>query len=167
MSELRYILPAPAASGLRSASCALAVLLALSAACAPFTTEPRGPASLVIAGGTSFNMCYGYCRAELVVDSTSLRLVERGWDEQRFPVRERTAELAPEEWRHLRSLADLDALRQVEGVHGCPDCADGGAEWVEIRTARDSVRATFEYGSTLAPIADLQTELRALRRHFP
>jgi hypothetical protein len=54
----------------------------------------------------------------------------------------------------------------VEGVHGCPDCADGGAEWVQVRASGDSIRATFEYGATLEPIAALQAEIRALRARF-
>jgi hypothetical protein len=67
----------------------------------------------------------------------------------------------------VRSLVDAAALRRLEGVHGCPDCADGGAEWIEIGSAAGPIRVTFEYGATLDGIGALQAELRALRNRFP
>jgi hypothetical protein len=75
--------------------------------------------------------------------------------------------LALGDWRRIRALVDPAALKRLEGVHGCPDCADGGAEWIQLGAGNDSVRVTFEYGATLAGIAPLQAEIRALRDRFP
>jgi hypothetical protein len=60
---------------------------------------------------------------------------------------------------------DTAAFRELEGVHGCPDCADGGAEWIQVETA-DPMRVTFEYGVDLDGIEDLQAEIRELRGRF-
>jgi hypothetical protein len=62
-------------------------------------------------------------------------------------------------------LVDTAAIHALEGVHGCPDCADGGAEWIQIEGA-DSVRVTFEYGAELGGIEELQREIRELRARF-
>jgi hypothetical protein len=45
---------------------------------------------------------------------------------------------------------------------GCPDCADGGAEWLEI----DGKRVTLEFRSDLEPIRPLLQQVRALRARF-
>jgi hypothetical protein len=54
----------------------------------------------------------------------------------------------------------------VAGVHGCPDCADGGAEWVAIQTPDQTIQTTYEYGHNLERIGELQKELRAVRQRF-
>lgn len=145
----------------------LGCLLLILTACTRSPAELGADGSLVISSGTSFNMCVGYCKSELVLDGTTARLMERSRDEKHYPDRERSIQLTTEEWERIRRLADPAALKSVEGVHGCPDCADGGAEWVEIRTEEESIRATFDHGHTLEPTAELQAELRAVRSRFP
>lgn len=145
-------------------------LLVLTACTAQPTDSGTSPASLRreglgLASGTSFGMCVGYCRTELVFDSPTVRFTELG-NTGDVPERTRSATLGPAEWSRLRSALDVAALARLEGVHGCPDCADGGAEWIQIERPA-TLRVTFEYGSVLAPIAPLQAELRALRAAFP
>jgi hypothetical protein len=101
---------------------------------------------------------------ELRIDSTSLSLTEESWRSEQ-PTRTRTLPLAQADWQRLQALVDTAAFRRLEGVHGCPDCADGGAEWIEIRVG-EPVRITFDYGAELDGIADLQAEIRALRARF-
>jgi hypothetical protein len=134
-------------------------------------TDSEEAGSRLISSGTFFNMCVGYCVSELVVDSTTAVLTETSHQPERYPRRTRSLELTRDEADRLHGLADLERLRSVAGVHGCPDCADGGGEWVEIRwrvqlMEVSIVRATFDYGRVLEPIEELQTELRALRARF-
>ena len=121
---------------------------------------------LELRSGTSFGMCAGYCRTVLEVDSLVLTLTEVA-QVMPLPTRTRTLPLSLADWRRVRSIVDAAALKRLEGVHGCPDCADGGAEWIEIELAGALVRVTFEYGATLDGIGALQAELRALRARFP
>jgi hypothetical protein len=120
--------------------------------------------AIEITSGTSFGMCAGYCLTELRIDSGSIELTEESWRTE-LPARTRTLPLERAAWEGLQALVDTDVFRELAGVHGCPDCADGGAEWIEIGTA-EPVRITFEYGSELDGIAELQEVIRELRSRF-
>jgi hypothetical protein len=117
-----------------------------------------------ITSGTSFGMCAGYCVTELRLDSISVTLTEESWRSD-LPARTRTLPLERRDWNRLQALIDTAAIMRLEGVHGCPDCADGGAEWIQIESP-DPVRVTFEYGAELGGIEELQKEIRYLRAQF-
>ena len=151
----------------------LMVLGLVAAGCSASPLDPEvledksadsGP--LALRSGTSFGMCFGYCRTVLEVDSLVLTFTEVA-QLKPLPTRTRTLPLSLADWKRVRALVDVAALRRLEGSHGCPDCADGGAEWIEIGSAGDPVRVTFEHGATLDGIGALQAELRALRGRFP
>jgi hypothetical protein len=152
---------------MKRAKWTLAVLLVGVAACSdPIETESANV--LGLRSGTSFGMCAGYCLTELIIEETSVRFNETGWPtHSNLPPKTRTVPLTQRERAHLQSLIDLSELERLEGVHGCPDCADGGTEWIELRTANDTIRVTFEFGRELAPIAELQAAIRAQRERFP
>ena len=117
-----------------------------------------------ITSGTSFGMCAGYCVTALRIAGPSVELTEESW-RMELPPRTETLPLERPTWERLMALVDTAVFRELEGVHGCPDCADGGAEWIEIGTA-DPVRITFEYGAELDGIAELQKMIRELRSRF-
>jgi hypothetical protein len=152
-------------------------LVGVTLALAGCTSSALGPESLgrgsvdlsalALTSGTSFGECLGYCRTELRVDSLTVTMVEVPQGQPQLPTRTRTLQLSRAEWARIRALVDPAALKRLEGVHGCPDCADGGAEWIEIGPESARVRVTFEFGATLPGIAPLQAELRALRARFP
>jgi hypothetical protein len=144
----------------------LSTLLLGSVACSASTTETQGGDFSGLVSGTSFGMCAGYCRTELRIDSTAVTFIETSQVHGQLPPRTQTLVLTSAEWQRIRRAVDAAALTRMAGVHGCPDCADGGAEWIEIRTADATVRVTFEYGRVLDPISALQTEIRALRERF-
>lgn len=141
-----------------------AFLMLASSACSP--TEPGAKGYFEIVHGTSFNMCVGYCTSVLVIDGTTARLTETSRDSSSYPRRTRSLQLTQSEWLRLRELADPEELSRVAGVHGCPDCADGGAEWIAVQMRRRAIEAKYEYRHELEPITELQTELRALRQRF-
>ena len=53
--------------------------------------------------------------------------------------------ISAEEWDSLTGLIDLDEFMALDTVIGCPDCADGGAEWIEIVFEETRYKVTFEY----------------------
>lgn len=144
------------------------LLLLLLAACGRGTPAltASGEADLVIRSGTSFGMCIGYCYTELTVSGTEATLTRTSREPERSPITHRLA-LRPSEWESLVALADSGALAGLQEVYGCPDCADGGAEWVEVQHDGQTRRVTFEHGATVPGIERLIARLRELRGRFP
>ena len=60
----------------------------------------------------------------------------------------------------------MELLLEFADVIGCPDCADGGGEWVEVMFDDTVKRITFEYGDTLEPIQNLIDQMRIIRERF-
>jgi hypothetical protein len=139
-------------------------LLVTLLACSP--TEPGASRSFDVLHGTSFNMCVGYCTTVLTIRGTTAHLTESSRGDNNYPQRMRSVELTESEAQRLRTLANREDLTRVEGVHGCPDCADGGVEWIAIRAGRGTIEARYDFRRTLEPIAELQAELRAIRLRF-
>lgn len=113
--------------------------------------------------GSSFGMCVGYCAARLVVTPDRVAtLTETGTRSGEMAPRVRTRTLTEAE--HARLAAAYAASRiAATGTLGCPDCADGGAEYVEL----DGRRVTFEYGGDAGTATPLAGALRAVRETFP
>src|SRR5688572_14323025 len=117
------------------------ILAAALLACEPSPAVPDTvlaeveSATARVESGTSFGMCAGYCTTRLVVDGARVTLQEIAWRSE-LPDRSRTLELTTAERARFYAALDPAALRSVVGVHGCPDCADGGAEWIELGRTR-------------------------------
>lgn len=96
--------------------------------------------------GTSFGMCRGYCYTEYHYTAEGTRLIRKGWDTTAYPETLEVFSPKPGEWPQLTASINLSAFDSLPERIGCPDCADGGAEWVEIITNEGSKKVTFEYG---------------------
>ena len=51
-------------------------------------------------------------------------------------------------------------------MYGCPDCADGGSEWVEITHEGITKRVTFEAYNSIPENNELVIQLRELRTYY-
>lgn len=93
--------------------------------------------------GTSFGMCIGFCRNEIAISQNSIELLRRknGTNESKTC----TKSLSAEQRQQLISKIDLPRFFILDERYGCPDCADGGAEWIEIEQDGKKHRVTFEY----------------------
>lgn len=119
-----------------------------------------------VKSGQSFGMCMGKCYNELIVETNSVILKqierkERGGEAKTMEHRDNTR------WSEI--IADLDnfpksAFLQLDEQYGCPDCADGGAEWLEIQfTDGKTKHVKFEYGATVEGFEEIISSLRAHR----
>ncbi|HEX9951382.1 MAG TPA: hypothetical protein VGB53_06405 [Rubricoccaceae bacterium] len=137
----------------------LAVLLAapLVAGCLTSRTSASGP----VEWGSSFGMCVGYCSARLVVADGTATLTETGTRSPELAPRVRTRALTPAETARLAEARA--ASRVATDTLGCPDCADGGAEYVEA----GGQRVIFEFGADAGGATPLAEALRAIRQTFP
>ena len=46
-------------------------------------------------------------------------------------------------WENLNTFLDFELFMNLDTMYGCPDCADGGAEWFEIATSDTIKRITI------------------------
>jgi hypothetical protein len=108
----------------------------------------------LVAAGWSFGHCVGYCVADLVIDGDDVSLT--GSDPAGEPVLfSNRGSLTPEgRTRLAEALATLGSS-SLDPVYGCPDCADGGALYLDL--ARDGVveHVVMEFQDPPDPLAEL------------
>jgi len=116
--------------------------------------------------GHSAGMCDGYCYNEAMITkdriiTTQLAWKKAGRDSSEFPTKTDTTVIRPNHWSRLVAAADIVKFFNLPETIGCPDCDDGGAQWVEISYQNKSHKVSFEAGKTIDDMAALQKELRS------
>ena len=115
-----------------------------------------------MAYGLSYGMCLGYCEHRLSVTAERMQLVHQSRDTETYPEQVIEKITPPETWQRLNRLASFETLQALPDRLGCPDCADGGAAWIELQQDTEMKRVTFEPQDGLPPQAELLAALRAL-----
>ena len=118
--------------------------------------------------GTSFGMCFGYCLSELTISASDAEYTLYGWDEN-DPVYLPVAISDTVDsiiWEDLNTQFSFELFMSLDSVIGCPDCADGGAEWFEIAMNDTVKRVTIEYGDSLNGLNNYISVLRTIRQSF-
>jgi hypothetical protein len=147
----------------------IAMAGAVTIAACSSSTRVAGPADPVavtaIRTTTSSGFCLGYCLATLEVTASGMTLLEESPRGGLPPVR-RTAEISTSEWRQLTVSVSRASFEALPATVGCPDCADGGAESLEVisRDWQDGV--TFELGAAMPQLQPLLEMMRSLRGRF-
>lgn len=120
------------------------------------------PATIIIKNGTSFGMCVGYCIIDSEINSQQIILVRKAW---RSKIADKTCQrtITSQEWEGLMSSLNFDTFKQLPEVIGCPDCADGGKEWIEITYGEQVKKVTFEFGKNIPEIAEFTEKVRKIR----
>lgn len=121
-----------------------------------------------IKGGTSFGMCIGYCLTEFEVSSQKVAMLRKGWGRgggNNLPDKTCERTIGSSDWTALANAVATSerAFQQLPERVGCPDCADGGSEWIEIIKNDEVKRVTFEFGKTVPEISNLIAEMRKFR----
>jgi len=110
--------------------------------------------------GKSFGLCRGYCYSEYQFQAEGSRLIRRSWDTVHYPQTIEAFAPKPDEWTEMKGLISMEEFNQLPERIGCPDCADGGAEWVQIIGPGYSKKVLFEYGSSPTGLEGLLAKLR-------
>ena len=118
--------------------------------------------------GYSFGFCIGYCWAELTIDEHERTFVYNSGlrNDPDVPERKLKKETQPDTWQRLLSLVNFDEIAAMDNIYGCPDCADGGSEWIEVSHGGNIKKVIFEYGTPLEPISTLLDSLRSIREEM-
>ncbi|GAB3642177.1 hypothetical protein [Spirosoma arcticum] len=131
------------------------------------TPEAASTDGVIIRTGTSFGMCVGYCQNDYVFDGTRVTLTQNGTRTQaQSPTKTCQTTLSAADGEALRALTNFDAFSSKPATLGCPDCADGGAEYIELQTGDRTHRVTFEFGKTIPGFEPLVNALRRQREAF-
>lgn len=173
--------PSPTQSAVASAAPTTSSSASPTSSVKPTTTPtqsatPDGKKLAVskIIAGTSYGMCVGYCQQQVTFNPTTLTVskrangggeVERGTaaDNSKYPPISKDLEFPQSEWNSLYTTVDTAKFQASEERIGCPDCADGGAEFIEITTPNYTKRITFEAGKTIEGMEKFVEQVRALR----
>jgi len=127
--------------------------------------EPDGN-EITIKTGTSFGECKGYCILEATITSTQVIYVSSSWDKENNPDKTENIPLSYKEWEAITETIDMDEFEELDETIGCPDCADGGSEWIEIILKDRRKKVTFEYEQPLEGTNELLKILRIIRNRY-
>lgn len=142
----------------------VAVAACAAIACA---ASPSGATAVTaIRATTSFGFCVGYCKTTLEITSDGLTYVEEATRSGDLPPVRRTAPVAASEWQALVEALDRNKIEALPATLGCPDCADGGAESIEVVGADWRKSVTFEFGANITELQPLLDRVRTLRQRF-
>lgn len=121
-----------------------------------------------ISSGTSFGMCVGYCEKEVLFNSNKIyiyQIANRG-SKETYPDIKKEEPFSESNWFDLLKTVDLNKFSRLPERIGCPDCADGGAEWIEIVSKQGKKRVTFEFNKDVPEIQSLVNQIRKLRSGY-
>ncbi len=106
--------------------------------------------------GTSFGECFGYCAHDLTLEEGTSDSYHHWYG----GAPDRHCTESYDNWSSLTESIDFEAFKELPEVIGCPDCADGGAEWIEITADGETHRVTFEYHNDPETVENYIGELR-------
>lgn len=112
-----------------------------------------------ISYGTSFGECVGYCTKTISISDATINFQKTAHnDKSTYPDFDCDDSFPGFETLKLEiNIADFCTM---EPVIGCPDCADGGTEWVEISNSTHALRVTFEYNNAPEEFSNFIENLR-------
>jgi len=118
--------------------------------------------------GTFFGECDGDCAKETSITDNEAVLTVGSYGNPPYDGSEvrATKELSAQEFERIKELVDMSAFIILPDRIGCPDCVDGGAEFIEISTVDFQKKVTFEYLNAPPRINNLVVELRELQEEL-
>jgi len=122
--------------------------------------------SVQLNSGTSYGECWGYCVFKLELDNSNALFTASGWGWYEFPDLLLEDNLSQEMWQQIIELIDFEYFQSLDDVYGCPDCADGGAEFIEIIYDGVAKQVTFDAYTEIDGMQELTILLRDLRDEY-
>ena len=119
----------------------------------------------VVGYGTSFGECMGYCIQNLSIkaDKVTFSKSKNGLTPDKKTC---TSAISESDLNAIKRLVTVNKVSKLPETIGCPDCADGGAEWVSVTAEGKTYKIVFEYGKAPAELAAVVAKLRELKETF-
>ena len=117
--------------------------------------------------GTRFGQCLGYCTRSIDVFPDRVVFSAIAYHPtKKLPAISNETTLDKQQEEELRRLLSETSVDGLATRIGCPDCADGGAEWIEIRKSSGPIRVLYEKGNPPIQLRALASWLGAMQGKF-
>lgn len=144
----------------------LTIVFALALALSFGACEKKGFENVdSISYGTSFGMCAGYCYNELSVTGNKSTMT-RQKNGDPTATKKCNNSVSETEVNEIKKLLNNSEVYKLPKTIGCPDCADGGAEWVAFKSGGKAYKITFEYGNAPESLKVAVAKLKAISETF-
>jgi len=118
-----------------------------------------------IAYGSSFGMCAGYCSNSLLISDLKLTF-SKSKNGQSADTKTCSKTISEADVSAIKNELNISKISNLPEVIGCPDCADGGAEWISINADGKQYKITYEYGKAPKELEAAVAKLKVLRDGF-
>lgn len=106
--------------------------------------------------GSQAGECMGYCYSETIYVIGLETKTEKAWDDTiTYPKITEAKVIGEEEWIQLINAVSLSDFHALDERIGCPDCTDGGACWVEIKTNEKMHKVSYDCGEVPESLIEL------------
>jgi len=116
--------------------------------------------------GTSFGMCVGYCLNNVAIINEGKITFSKSSNGINPSTKTCSKAISESEIIALKATVNTAKFNKLSEVIGCPDCADGGAEWVSLKLDGKVKKVTFEYGKVPDELKELVARLREIKEGF-
>ena len=115
--------------------------------------------------GSGFGMCVGYCTSGISVSADQI-IFSKSKNGDKPETKTCTKAITESEVAALKKLVNTNDFNKLKDVIGCPDCADGGSEWVTLKLEGKLRKVTFEYGNAPEALKNIVAKLREMKAEF-
>ncbi|RZL50197.1 MAG: hypothetical protein EOO93_23745 [Pedobacter sp.] len=118
-----------------------------------------------ISYGTSFGMCGGYCVQSISISDAKLTFTKSKHG-QTPDTKTCSKNISDEEVNSIKDLLNASQIANLPELIGCPDCADGGAEWISVTADGKTHKITYDYGKPPKELEAAAAKLKVLKDGF-
>lgn len=118
-----------------------------------------------ISYGSSFGMCAGYCSSNLLISDLKLTF-SKSKNGQSADTKTCSKTISEADVTAIKNELNISKISNLPEVIGCPDCADGGAEWISINADGKQYKITYEYGKAPKELEVAVAKLKVLKDGF-
>ncbi|NII85626.1 MULTISPECIES: hypothetical protein [unclassified Pedobacter] len=115
--------------------------------------------------GSSFGMCVGYCSNNLLISDLKLTF-SKSKNGQTSDTKTCSKTISEADVNAIKNDLNMEKIAALPETIGCPDCADGGAEWIAINADGKQYKITYEYGKAPKELEAAVARLKVLKDGF-
>jgi hypothetical protein len=110
--------------------------------------------------GYSFGECFGFCEAQIILSSEGVLVTRHRWEDKKTITT--YVPIEKSEYEDLIASINFNEFINFNEDLGCGDCADSGAEFLNISFKSESKIINGTYGYNCAPVDQMLTYLRTI-----